>query len=121
MSLTKPKNYNSLVIVVLSTLYILLITKFADIWTSKIEDVEQSTINYVMIVYFLSIVGLIIAYLWIDTSISNGNYVVKQSLVIGGFLTLGYTMLNYWEYLDDYAKLIMLTFTTSIVLYYVYK
>ena len=51
---------------------------------------------------------------------SNGNFIIKRSLTIGGILSLFYTIINYWEYLDDYSKLIMISFSIGCIIYYVY-
>ena len=112
--------YNGVLIGVLSILYILLITKLADILTSGYEDQELKIERYVMIIFFISIMGLVIGYIWLS-EISNGNKIIKNSLSIGGILMLIYTIINYWEYLDDYAKLIMIALSISIIIYYIYQ
>jgi len=112
--------YNGVLIGVLSILYILLITKLADILTSGYEDPELKIERYVMVIFFISIMGLVIGYIWLS-EISNGNKIIKNSLSIGGILMLIYTIINYWEYLDDYAKLIMIALSISIIIYYIYQ
>lgn len=113
-------SYNGLVITILTILYILLITKLADILTADYDDDEIKIERYVMIIYFLSIMGLVIGYIWLTDS-SNGNYITKRSLTIGSICMLLYTVFNYWEYLDDYSKLIMISLSISFIIYYVYK
>ncbi len=118
----KPKSYNGLFIAILTILYILFINKISEMLSSSNSDNvdnEEKISSYVMIVYFISIMGLVVAYVWI-TEQNNGNYVLRKSLTYGGITMLIYTILNYWEYLDDYAKLIMLALSISCIIYYAY-
>ena len=115
----KPKSYNSLFIAVLSILYILFINKIAEMLSISNLDDDSKISSYVMMVYFISIMGLVIGYVWM-TEQNNGNYVLRKSLTYGGITMLLYTILNYWEYLDDYAKLIMLALSISCIVYYAY-
>lgn len=114
----KPKAYNSIFIGILSVLYILFINKVSDMLSSG-SDESSKLSSYVMTVYFVSIMGLVIAYVWI-TEQNNGNYVVRKSLTYGGIAMLLYTILNYWDLLDDYAKLILLALSITCVMYYAY-
>ena len=115
----KPKSYNGIFIAVLTVLYILFINKIAEMLSSSNVDDEEKISSYVMIVYFISIMGLVIGYVWMIEQ-NNGNYVLRKSLTYGGVTMLIYTILNYWEYLDDYAKLIMLALSISCIVYYAY-
>jgi hypothetical protein len=115
----KPKSYNGIFIAILTVLYILFINKIAEMLSSANPDDEQKISSYVMIVYFISIMGLVIAYVWMIQQ-NNGNYVLRKSLTYGGVTMLIYTIVNYWEYLDDYAKLIMLALSISCIVYYAY-
>ena len=115
----KPKSYNSLFIAILTILYILFINKIAEMLSTSNLDDENKISSYVMMVYFISIMGLVIGYVWM-TEQNNGNYVLRKSLTYGGITMLLYTILNYWEYLDDYAKLIMLALSISCLVYYAY-
>lgn len=115
----KPKSYNGIFIAVLTVLYILFINKIAEMLSSSNVDDEDKISSYVMIVYFISIMGLVIGYVWMIEQ-NNGNYVLRKSLTYGGITMLIYTILNYWEYLDDYAKLIMLALSISCIVYYAY-
>ena len=112
-------NYNGIVITVLTALYILLIFKLASILSSSYSEEDEQTKSYVMVVYILSIMGLVIGFVWLKSN-SNGNFIIKRSLTIGGILSLFYTIINYWEYLDDYSKLIMISFSIGCIIYYVY-
>jgi hypothetical protein len=115
----KPKSYNGIFIALLTILYILFINKIAEMLSSSNSDDESKISSYVMMVYFISIMGLVIGYIWM-TEQNNGNYVLRKSLTYGGITMLIYTILNYWEYLDDYAKLIMLALSISCIVYYAY-
>ena len=112
-------NYTGIVITVLTALDILLIFKLASILSSSYQEEDEQTKSYVMVVYILSIMGLVIGFVWLKSN-SNGNFIIKRSLTIGGILSLFYTIINYWEYLDDYSKLIMISFSIGCIIYYVY-
>jgi hypothetical protein len=114
----KPKSYNGIFIVLLTILYILFINKLAEMLSSSSEE-DNKISSYVMTVYFISIMSLVIAFIWI-TRENNGNYVLRKSLTYGSLTMLIYSVLNYWEYLDDYAKLIMLALSISCIIYYAY-
>jgi hypothetical protein len=114
----KPKTYNGIFIGILSILYILFINKVSDMLSSGSDEPSKLS-SYVMTVYFITIMGLVIGYVWI-TEQNNGNYVVRKSLTYGGGAMLLYTILNYWDLLDDYAKLILLALSISSVMYYAY-
>lgn len=111
--------YNGFVIGILTVLYILLITKLGDILTDEYEE-EERIEKYVMLIYFLSVMGLVVGYMWIKEN-SNGNYVVKKTLTLGGILMLMYMVISYWEYINDYSKLLLIIFTISFILYYCYR
>jgi hypothetical protein len=116
----KPKSYNGIFISLITILYMLFINKIADMSSSSLNLDDDSKISsYVMTVYFISIMGLVIAYVWINKN-NNGNYVLRRSLTFGGVGMLIYSILNYWEYLDDYAKLIMIALSISCIVYYAY-
>jgi hypothetical protein len=113
-----PKGYNGIYIALLTVLYILFINKLAEMLSSNSEQ-DSKISSYVMTVYFISIMSLVIAFIWI-TKQNNGNYVIRKSLTYGSVTMLIYSILNYWEYLDDYAKLIMLALAISCIVYYAY-
>ena len=60
----KPKGYNNLFIAILTVLYILFINKIAEMLSTTKPDDESKISNYVMMVYFISIMGLVIGYVW---------------------------------------------------------
>ena len=104
----------------ISQVSILLIFKLADIMSQSFEEEKEKLERYVMVIYILSIMGLVIGYIWLKEQ-SNGNYIIKRSLTFGGVLSLFYMVMNYWAYLDDYSKLIMLGLSISFIIYYIYK
>jgi hypothetical protein len=114
----KPKSYNGFIIAVLTVLYIIFANKIAEM-LAGVEDNNENISTYVMMVYFISVMSIVIAYVSVK-EINNGNYVIKKSLIYGGAILLIYTLFNYWEYLDDYAKLIMLALAISCIVYYAY-
>jgi cytochrome bd-type quinol oxidase subunit 2 len=121
----KIGGFNVVVITIISFLYILLITKLAEIISVKYEeDLEEQIGVYVMIVYFISIIGIIVGYIWFSNN-SNGystqNWIIRWSLSIGGVLILIHTMINYWEYLNDYCKLLLIFLSITSIIYYLYK
>ena len=124
---------NVIIISVISFLYILLVTKLAEIFSSQycgegfdIEEDEKNQIGmYVMIIYFISIIGIIVGYIWFSnnksSSVETPNWIIRLSLSIGGVLMLIYTIINYWEYLNDYSKILLIFLSTTSIIYYLYK
>lgn len=130
----KLNGLNIVVIGIISFLYILMITKLAEIISYQyvgddanvdiiIDDKEQIG-TYVMIIYFVSIIGIIAGYVWLSnnkSSFATPNWIVRWSLSIGGVLMLIYTIINYWEYLNDYSKLFLIFLSITSIVYYLYK
>lgn len=145
MEKNKIGGLNIIVITVISFLYILLVTKLAEIFSLQyykegldIGEDEQNQIGmYVMIIYFISIIGIVVGYIWFSNNQSDGsrskssagvgvgdetpNWIIRWSLSIGGVLMLIYTIINYWEYLNDYSKLILIFLSITSIIYYLYK
>jgi hypothetical protein len=132
--LNKISGFNIIVISIISFLYILLITKLAEVISSQysfidsnygdIGDDENKVGIYVMIIYFISIIGIIIGYIWFSKNDSNSqtpNWIIRWSLSIGGVIMLIYTITNYWEYLNDYCKLLLIFLSITSIIYYLYK
>lgn len=125
-NLKKISGFNVIVISIISFLYILLVTKLAEIISSGYsqEDMHEQFGVYVMIVYFVSIIGIIVGYIWFSNN-SRGfdtqNWIVRWSLSIGGILMLIHTMINYWEYLNDYCKILLIFLSIASIIYYLYK
>ena len=130
----KISGFNVIIISVISFLYVLLITKLAEVISyqysfgmDKQEDIEKSENKlgiYVMIIYFISIIGIVAGYIWFSKNDSNSqtpNWIIRWSLSIGGVIMLIYTITNYWEYLNDYCKLLLIFLSITSIIYYLYK
>ena len=120
----KLGGFNVIIISVISFLYILLITKLAEIISTHLnENQQESQISmYVMIIYFISIIGIIIGYIWFNNKENNiPNWIIRWSLSISGVLMLIYTITNYWEYLGDYSKILLIFLSIVSIVYYLYK
>ena len=67
--MTKQNNsdnkFNIIMIALFILLYILLTNKIADILSNSISDDNERLERYTMYIYFISIMGIIIAYFWI--------------------------------------------------------
>ena len=122
--LNKIGSFNVIIVAIISFLYILLITKLAEIISMQYEDEIENQISvYVMIIYFISIIGIIIGYIWFNNNkhIETPNWIIRWSLSISGVLMLIYTIINYWDYLNDYSKIILIFLSISSIIYYLYK
>ena len=132
--INKISGINIIIIGVISFLYILLVTKLAEIISSQyytetndygdLADTENKVGVYVMIIYFVSIIGIIIGYLWLSNNENKSqtpNWIIRWSLSVGGVLMLIYTITNYWEYLNDYSKLLLIFLSITSIIYYLYK
>jgi hypothetical protein len=123
-NLNKISGFNILIVGIISFLYILLITKLAEIISLQYDDESNNQIGiYVMIIYFISIIGIIIGYVWFSNNKESEtpNWIIRWSLSIGGVLMLIYTIINYWEYLNDYCKLLLIFLSIISIIYYLYK
>lgn len=136
VDLNKISGFNIIIISIISFLYVLLITKLAEVISYQyssnifsgnsgdIIDDENKIGIYVMIIYFISIIGIIIGYIWFSKNDSNSqtqNWIIRWSLSIGGVIMLIYTITNYWEYLNDYCKLLLIFLSITSIIYYLYK
>ena len=129
--LNKINGLNIIIISIISFLYILLVTKLAEIFSSQyyneevdIEENEKNQIGlYVCIIYFISIIGIVIGYIWLNNNLNSNtpNWIIRWSLSVGGVLMLIYTIINYWEYLNDYSKLLLIFLSITSIIYYLYK
>lgn len=127
-NLYKISGFNVIVVGIISFLYILLITKLAEIISNQYQNEESESKEqlgvYVMIIYFISIIGIIAGYVWFNNNSQNfdtQNWIIRWSLSIGGVLMLIYTIINYWEYLGDYCKLLLIFLSITCIIYYLYK
>ena len=134
--LNKISGVNIIIIGIISFLYILLVTKLAEIISSQysteindygdLANTENKVSVYVMIIYFISIIGIIFGYLWLSDNKNQNqtqtpNWIIRWSLSVGGVLMLIYTITNYWEYLNDYSKLLLIFLSITSIIYYLYK
>ena len=127
-NLYKISGFNGIIVVIISFLYILLITKFAEIICNQYQQEDSESKEqlgvYVMIIYFVSIIGIIAGYIWFNYNSQNfntQNWIIRWSLSIGGVIMLIYTIINYWEYLGDYCKLLLIFLSITCIIYYLYK
>lgn len=126
-NLEKIGGFNVIIIAVISFLYILLITKIGEIISIQYypESTDDRIGLYVMIIYFISIIGIILGFVLLNSNKNgdneNPNWIVKWSLSIGGVVILIYTMINYWEFLNDYCKTILIFLSMISIIYYLYK
>jgi len=125
MSKLDINGFNVIIISVISMLFILLVTKLAEIISENTDDSDETKINtYVMIIYFISIMAIIIGYFYLDTVKSKNktqNWILRWGLNIGGVILLIYTIMNYWDYMGDYTKLSFIAYSMFIILFYLYR
>ena len=128
MSKTNSKlgGLNIILIGIISVLYILLVTKLAEIMVAGYDDPDTQISVYVTIIYIISIIGMVIGYAYLSNEKSNEeiktpNWILRWSFNIGGVLLLIYSITNYWDYLSDYAKLSIIAFSIICIVYYIYK
>ena len=126
-NLKKMAGLNFIIIGIISFLYILLITKIAENISVNyyLESNDEKISLYVMLIYFISIIGIILGYVlfYNENNIKNetANWIIRWSLSLSGVLMLIYTIINYWEYLNDYCKIILIFLSMVSVIYYLYK
>jgi hypothetical protein len=121
---SKLGGFNFILISVISVLYILMVNKLAELISLSYDEPETQISTYVTIIYFISIMGMVIGYIYLNDEKSNhksANWITKWSLNIGGIILLIYTITNYWEYLGDYSKLILISLSIISIIYYLYK
>ncbi len=112
--------FNIILIGIFILLYILLANKLADILSNSIVDENEKLESYTMYVYFIGIMGLVIAYFFIEDNNNKGNHIVNKGLTYGGIILLLYTIFFYWDYLGDYSKLSLLIISITGIVYYAY-
>jgi hypothetical protein len=112
--------YNLIMITLFTVLYLLLINKVSDILTISISDENERLESFTMYIYFISIIGLVISYFWLENT-NKGNYIIGKGLTYGGIIMLLYTMFYYWEFLGDYSKLSLIIISISFIAYYAYQ
>jgi hypothetical protein len=114
--------FNIILIGLFILLYILLANKLADILSNSIINENEKLESYTMYVYFIGIMGLVIAYFFIEDEKNNrGNHVVNKGLTYGSVILLLYTIFFYWDYLGDYSKLSLLIISIIGIVYFAYN
>ncbi len=114
--------FNIILIGLFILLYILLANKLADILSNSIVNENEKLESYTMYVYFIGIMGLVIAYFFIEDQKNNrGNHVVNKGLTYGSIILLLYTIFFYWDYLGDYSKLSLLIISIVGIVYFAYQ
>ncbi len=122
----KLSGLNVIIIGVISILYVLMVTKLAEIISTSYDEPDMQVGTYVMIIYFISIMGIICGYIYLNESKSTSstktpNWIMRWSLSIGGVILLIYTITNYWDYMSDHSKLTLIALSISCIIYYLYK
>jgi len=105
---------------IISCIYILLVSKFAELASLNYNQDGNSIENYVMIIYLISIIGLVFVYIFFKDT-KGPDLVMKYSLNISNLVLVLYTISNYWEYLDDYTKCTLLITCFMGIVFYLYK
>jgi hypothetical protein len=114
--------FNIILIGLFILLYILLANKIADILSNSIIEENQKLETYTMYIYFIGIMGIVIAYFFIyDDTKNKGNYIINKGLTYGSLILLLYTIFFYWDYLGDYSKLSLLIISIIGIVYYAYQ
>lgn len=111
---------NIFLIFVISCVYILLISKISELISLQFDNDNNIIGTYVMIIYIISIMGIAFAYLFLNND-DKSDYVMNYSVNISSMILIVYTVTNYWNYLDDYGKFILLLSTFISIVYYLYK
>lgn len=112
---------NIFLIIIISSIYVLLVNKFAEIASFQINDEENSISTYVMIIYLISIICVVFVYLFLNDITTSANFVMNYSLIIGSIVLLFYSLLNHWNNLDDYGKCVILLTSMIGIIYFLYK
>jgi len=114
--------FNIILIGLFILLYILLANKIADILSNSIIEENQKLETYTMYIYFIGIMGIVIAYFFIyDDTKNKGNHIINKGLTYGSLILLLYTIFFYWDYLGDYSKLSLLIISIIGIVYYAYQ
>lgn len=110
--------YNSSLITILTVLYILLINKLSDIIN---EEDKENMENQTVTVYFLSMLGYIVAFMCFSNIRITGNFIMNNTFNIGSSLLLIYIMLFHWNDLEDHYKLSLLSIAFIYIIYLIYN
>lgn len=122
---SKLGGFNFIIIALISILYILMVNKLAQVLSLSYENPDEQVSTYVMIIYIISIMGMVIAYVYFsekkNSDYKTANWIMKFSLNIGGVLLLIYTIINYWDFLTDHSKLLVIAMSIIFIIYFLYK
>ncbi len=121
---SKLGGFNFIIISVITVLYVLLVNKLAEIISLNNNDTNIQINTYVGVIYFVSLIGLVIAYVYLsDEKKTNktANWIMKWSLNIGGILLLIYIITNYWDFLGDHSKLLLIAISITCIICFIYK
>ena len=125
---SKLGGLNIILIGVISVLYILLVTKLAEMMSLGYDNSENQISVYVTIIYFISIMGMIVGYAYLsgpNTKSSEDtktpDWILKWSFNVGGVLLIIYSITNYWDYMSDYTKISIIALSIICIVYYIYK
>ncbi len=119
---------NIILIGVVSILYMLLVTKLAEMMSTSYDDPDSQISVYVTIIYIISIMGMVIGWKYLSDEkskdkpeVKTPNWILRWSFNIGGVLLLIYSITNYWDYMGEYTKLSLIALSIICVVYYIYK
>jgi hypothetical protein len=121
---SKLGGLNFIIITVITILYILMVTKLAEVISLSYDESDVQVSTYVMIIYIISIMNMAIAHIYLtdpESPNKTANYILASSFNFGGAILLIYTIINYWSYLGEFAKLSLIALSITCIIYYVYK
>ena len=123
---SKLGGLNIILIGVISVLYILLVTKLAEMMSLAYDNSENQISVYVTIIYFISIMGMIVGYAYLSGAKSTEDtktpdWILRWSFKVGGVLLIIYSITNYWDYMSDYTKISIIALSIICIVYYIYK
>jgi hypothetical protein len=122
---SKLGGFNCIIIGLISILYVLMVNKLAQVLSLTYENPDDQVGTYVMIIYFISIMSMAIAYIYFNDKKNSehqiANWIMKWSLNIGGVILLIYTIINYWDFLTDHSKLLVIVLSIIFIIYFLYK
>ena len=98
---SKLGGLNFIIITVITILYILMVTKLAEVISLGYDEADVQVSTYVMIIYIISIMNMAIAHIYLtDPTSSNktANYILSSSFNFGGAILLIYTIIFRYFY-----------------------
>ena len=90
------------------------------------DNSENQISVYVTIIYFISIMGMIVGYAYLSGAKSTEDtktpdWILRWSFNVGGVLLIIYSITNYWDYMSDYTKISIIALSIICIVYYIYK